>query len=97
MLHPVRASVVAPLPAYLDRQLTRCPVALTRAPWVAALLDLRLRVKHTPLATIAEPRPALVEALDVLDQTAKHLQAEDSRREKNRAAVQSKLAAFGRR
>lgn len=97
MRRPVRISAVASVPSHLDREMSTCPVALTRAPWVGALLDLRLRVKHVPLVAIAEPRPALVEALDVLDQTARHLQAEERERNERRAAVQSKLAAFGRR
>lgn len=93
MAVPVQVSRVAPVPRDADIQCSTCPLALARAPWVAGVFDIRIRLTHAPLDTLVcgPVRPALVEALDVLRRTARLYHDTDAKAKADRADAEAKL------
>ena len=84
---------MVPVAPELSTTVDVCPISLSRAPWIDAVIDLRIRSRTVPQAIPSNPKPALVEALMVAERAAGWLQEADRLKKERRAELMRRARA----
>lgn len=92
-ISPTRIADVVPIAPELSTSVDVCPISLSRAPWVDAVIDLRVRSRTVPQVIPPNPKPALVEALMVAERAAGWLQEADRQKKERRAELMRRARA----